>query len=330
MEDIKSFKEGIFYISKGNFEDYALRLFRFQAGNNEIYRKYIDSIGVDVSQVKRVNEIPFLPISLFRYYPVKTGNWMEETVFYSSGTTSVNHSRHFIQSIDFYYRTSQFIFEQFFGAIKDYLLLTLLPSYREQKNSSLINMVDHFVKQTGERDSGFYLSDKRELLNRIKRLRFQGNRKIILWGVTYALLDLAEMCDFSLRDVLIFETGGMKGRREELVKAEVHRILMDRFKVSTIYAEYGMTELLSQAYSKGKGIFHGPAWMKVMLRDINDPFHVDNKLKYGGINVIDLANIHSCAFIATEDLGCIAGNNGFEVIGRLDNSDIRGCNLLIN
>ncbi len=225
---------------------------------------------------------------------------------------------------------SQRIFEDFFGNINNYVFLTLLPSYREQKNSSLICMVVNFVKQSGKKESGFYVNSNRLLLKEIEKLIAEGGKRILLWGVTYALLDLAEIWNMNLSDIIIMETGGMKGRRKELVRDEVHEILMNKFRVDTIYSEYGMTELLSQAYSTGKGIFRGPAWTRVMLRDINDPFYKNNEIKFGGINFIDLSNIHSCAFIETEDLGRKSGNESFEVIGRMDNSDIRGCNLILN
>ena len=330
MEDIKSFKQNIFSITDSNFEQAAIKLFKFQAENNEIYRQYIRELGIKTGSVRTITQIPFLPIALFRNHPVKTGNWKEEAVFQSSGTTNLFHSRHFIESLKFYKLVSESIFKHIFGNHKNFIFLALLPSYLEQKNSSLVYMMNHFIELSNDNNSGFYLNDVEKILFKINELSIRLAKKIILWGVTYALLDLAQDHNVDLRDAIVIETGGMKGRREEMIREEVHEILMKRFHVPSIYSEYGMTELLSQAYSVHSGKFKCPPWMKVYLRDISDPFFINNKLNYGGINVIDLANIHSCAFIETEDLGKVNEHDTFEIIGRIDNSDLRGCNLLVN
>jgi hypothetical protein len=251
-------------------------------------------------------------------------------IFESSGTTGTELSRHYIQDLDFYYEVSTSVFQLFYGDPRRYIILALLPSYLERKSSSLVRMVDHLIRLSQSADSGFFLKNEEKLIDKLKYLKGRSGKKILLFGVTFALLDLAEKFDEDLKDVIIVETGGMKGRREEIIRQEVHERLQKSFHVEQIHSEYGMTELMSQAYSKGQGIYVTPPWMRVFTREINDPFTIDNGLKYGVINIIDLANIHSCAFIATDDLGAVKGSNRFEILGRIDNSDTRGCNLMLN
>ncbi len=255
---------------------------------------------------------------------------MESKIYESSGTTINTQSKHYIEDEKFYDNISELIFKMFYGDPEDYEFLALLPSYLERGDSSLVHMVRNLINKSGSGNTGFYLDDYGLLHRKIKDMLSHSDRKIILWGVTFALLDFAEKYPMDLKNVIILETGGMKGRREELTRAEIHNILMTQFNVGSIHSEYGMTELLSQAYSSGKGIFKIPPWMRIFTRDIYDPFAVNNQLNQGVINIIDLANVHSCAFIATDDLGRVHPDGSFEVLGRLDNSDLRGCNLLLN
>ena len=330
MRDFKSFKNNIFNFNASDFDKQALELFRYQAEYNQIYSEYLSVLGISPSSVHSVLQIPFLPISLFRDKKIKTGQWEEEDVFMSSGTTSGNRSRHYVESLEYYDRISLAIFERFYGRVDAYIFLALLPSYQEQGASSLIRMVQNLIQQSGNPDSGFYLQDYNELKQKLKSLQNRRDKKVILWGVTYALLDLAAKSGNLPENTIVLETGGMKGRREELTRNEVHELLENGFGIGRIHSEYGMTELLSQAYSHGNGIFRSPPWMKILLREINDPFAINNEMHYGGVNIIDLANIHSCAFIETGDLGRVFVDGSFEIIGRLDNSDSRGCNLLVN
>ncbi len=327
---MKSFKENIHLIDQNSFETAALGLFRHQAVHNPVYAKYLEFLGTLPAQIHEIQEIPFLPITLFKQKKIKTGRWKEEEVFESSGTTGMQVSRHYIEDISFYHHISTSIFQSFYGDPKDYIILALLPSYLERKYSSLVRMMDHLIRLTGSDDSGFYLYNENELIRKLRKLRSINGKKIMLFGVTYALLDFAEHFDEDLNGMIIVETGGMKGRREELIRRDVHEILKQRFNVPVVHSEYGMTELISQAYSMGEGLYKAPPWMKVYTREINDPFSIDNGLSYGVINVIDLANVHSCAFIATEDLGSVKSDESFEILGRMDNSDTRGCNLLLN
>lgn len=248
----------------------------------------------------------------------------------SSGTTSMNRSRHFIPKLDFYHNTCLEIFRMFYDDPAKYIFLSLMPPINENPSSSLIQMVNHLARKSGSPDSGFYLADLKNLRDVIIRLQKNRKSKLIIWGITYALLDLAENAEMDLKKCIIIETGGMKGRREELIRREVHEIFKKSFHISTIHSEYGMTELHSQAYAKSNGRFLTPPWMKILTREINDPFGINNNLKYGAVNIIDLANFQSCAFIATEDLGIVHKDGSFEIIGRMDYSDVRGCNLLLN
>ncbi|WP_018478245.1 acyl-CoA synthetase family protein [Pontibacter roseus] len=313
-----------------DFDQAALELFRYQAQHNAVYRAFLQQLGRDVQQVSRLEEIPFLPIEFFKTHEVKTGDFEPEVTFYSSGTTQTSRSRHLVASLDWYTHTTQRIFESFYGSLTDYVVLALLPSYLEQGGSSLVAMVDFFVKQTGQQEEGFYLRNHQQLLQTIQSVQQRG-KKVLLIGVSYALLDWADELqgkeDFS--NVTIMETGGMKGRRREMIREELHAYLRKGFGVKAIHSEYGMTELLSQAYSLGDGVFRPGYTLRVLLRDLNDPFDIRTDLRSGGINVIDLANVDSCAFIETKDIGRLCPTGEFEVLGRFDNSDIRGCNLLI-
>jgi len=279
--------------------------------------------------VKTINDIPFLPVELFKTHAIKTGGFKAQKTFLSSGTTGMSQSKHFVKDVSLYELSYLNAFKHFYGAIEEYCVLGLLPSYLEREGSSLIYMVDDLIKKSKSSESGFFLDNHKELIEILAK-NIRNKQKTILFGVSFALLDLAESCQIDLSDVIIImETGGMKGRRKELTRDELHGIYKESFKVSEIHSEYGMTELLSQAYSKGNGVFKTPEWMKILIRDVNDPFHFLEDNNTGGINVIDLANINSCSFIATQDLGKCT-DEGFEVLGRFDNSDLRGCNLLIS
>lgn len=310
------------------FNELAVAIFHYQYQNNSIYRQFTDLLHVDPSGVKSLEEIPFLPISAFRSHKVLTGNFNEEAVFESSGTTSANTSRHFVADFSLYEMSFLKGFELFFGNIEDYAIFGLLPSYLERGNSSLVYMVNKMIQKTNSRYSGFYLDEFEKLENEIHEASESG-KKVMLIGVTFALIDFAEFISNPIPELIIVETGGMKGRRKEIVREELHSLLCKRFGVNTIYSEYGMTELLSQAWSKGEGEYFCPPWMKIMLRDTTDALSFAPQGKSGGINVIDLANLNSCSFIATQDLGRINENGSFEVLGRFDNSQIRGCSLMV-
>lgn len=310
------------------FEKTALKVFRFQYENNAVYREFCDHLNTVVTDVKSLQQIPFLPIQFFKSRNVVSSpNPIQET-FTSSGTTGSINSRHLVTDITLYEESYRKGFSQFYGNIENYVVLALLPSYLERTGSSLIYMVEDLIQMTHNPDSGFYLSNHDELIEKLTALD-QAGQNVILIGVTYALLDLIEKHQFQLQNTIIMETGGMKGRRKEMIREELHAILCDGFGVSAIHSEYGMTELLSQAYSLGEGVFECPNWMHILVRDTEDALtYIDNG-KTGGLNVIDLANLNSCSFIATQDLGKKNPNNSFEVLGRFDHSDIRGCNLMV-
>lgn len=329
MDTFKSFEDVLYKVNDKNFEDIALRLFRFQAKENVVYKEFLTHLGCDPTQIVRLQEIPFLPISFFKSHVVKTGTWVSQRAFTSSGTTGVITSRHEVPDLSFYLTNSEKAFTYFFGPIKDYHILALLPSYLEREGSSLVAMADYFISRSESAHSDFYLNNQSELIDQLLKLKKEGSKKILLLGVSFALLELAETSSLDLSDVIVMETGGMKGRRKELVREELHQILCRRLNVKSVFSEYGMTELMSQAYSLGEGCYNCPPWLRIMLRDINDPFALERQGKVGGINIIDLANFYSCAFIETHDLGRKAQNGSFEVLGRMDNSDVRGCNLLI-
>ena len=280
------------------------------------------------SDVKEIQDIPFLPIQFFKSHQILSSSSAITEIFTSSGTTGSSTSKHYVTDISLYEKSYLAGFKHFYGNIEDYVVLALLPNYLERKGSSLIYMVNDLIKRSKNADSGFYLNNLNELADKLISLDNQ-NKKVLLIGVSFALLDIVEIHQFSLKNTIVMETGGMKGRRKELIRTELHTILKQGFGVEKIHSEYGMTELLSQGYSKGHGIFQCPPWMKVFSRDTEDPLTIQNNNKTGGINVIDLANYNSCSFIATQDLGKIYDDNSFEIIGRFDNSDIRGCNLMV-
>ncbi len=321
--------QDIFTISsQKQFEKIALKVFRYQYENNLVYHEFCDFLNTDVQKVKSLTQIPFLPIQFFKSHNVVSNiNDIQET-FTSSGTTGIITSKHLITDVSLYEESYRNAFSEFYGDIENYAVLALLPSYLERQGSSLIYMVKDLITLTNNANSGFYLHNYDELISKLIELDSSG-QNVILIGVTYALLDLIEKQNFQLKNTIIMETGGMKGKRKEMIREELHEILCKGFGVSSIHSEYGMTELLSQAYSLGNGIFECPNWMNILIRDTEDALSFVATGKTGGINVIDLANINSCSFIATQDLGKKYPNNSFEVLGRFDNSDIRGCNLMV-
>jgi hypothetical protein len=311
-----------------DFLESALEIFNYQYSNNLLYHDFVKSLGKDPSKILTPFEIPFLPVEFFRNHKITTGNLQVEKIFESSGTTGNSPGRHFVNDLSLYEKSFLKTFRLFYGEPEEYLIAALLPSYIEREGSSLVYMADSLIKKSGRVESGFYKSDASELILTLYKAKGV-NQKILLLGVSFALLDLAENESPDLSEVIVMETGGMKGRRKELTRSELHAILKEKLNVTSIHSEYGMTELLSQAYSKGDGIFYCPPWMKVIIRDPQDPLTLYTEpVKTGGINIIDLANINSCSFIATGDLGRIHDDGGFEVLGRFDNSDIRGCNLI--
>jgi phenylacetate-coenzyme A ligase PaaK-like adenylate-forming protein len=319
----------IFSISgQKQFEKIALKVFRFQYENNLVYQEFCDLLKTDVQKVKSLQQIPFLPIQFFKSHQVVSNTNEIQATFTSSGTTGMITSKHLVTDTSIYEESYQKGFSEFYGNIEDYVVLALLPSYLEREGSSLIYMVEDLIKLSNHSDSGFYLHNHDELIKKLIELDESG-QNVILIGVTYALLDLIEKQQFQLQNTIIMETGGMKGKRKEMIREELHEQLCDGFGVSMIHSEYGMTELLSQAYSLGNGVFECPSWMQILIRDTEDALSYIPQGKTGGLNVIDLANINSCSFIATQDLGKKNPNNSFEVLGRFDNSDIRGCNLMV-
>lgn len=308
------------------FEEKALALFRFQYQHNNVYRQWCSILHTDVSKINSLEAIPFMPVSFFKTHQVVTGLFAPEVVFTSSGTTQTTNSMHLVKEVALYKHSFVKAFELFYGNIKNWCILGLLPSYLERTGSSLVMMVDEMIKLSGHPSGGFYLYDTAALTATLKQLE-EARQPTLLIGVTYALLDFAEALPLQLKHTVVMETGGMKGRRSEMTRPEVHAALTKGFGVDKIHSEYGMTELLSQAYSKGDGIFVCPPWMKVLVRDDEDPLHVQQTGK-GVLNIIDLANIYSCSFIAVDDAGVINPDGSFEVLGRIDNSDIRGCSLL--
>lgn len=322
-----------------NFEEAALELFRFQAEYVTVYQQYVSLLNINPEAVKSINEIPFLPVSFFKTHKItavlqpNTINNKLQTIFTSSGTTGMITSKHYVADLSWYEESFKNGFQYFYGNIQEYCILALLPSYLEREGSSLVYMAEHLIENSKHPDSGFYLNEYDFLIEKLKSLQLQ-NQKTILLGVTYALLDLSEKMSLPLwgpegfEELIIMETGGMKGKRKEMVREELHQQLTTAFGVKQIHSEYGMTELLSQAYSKGNGVFKSPPWMKILTRDVNDATSILSKSKTGGVNIIDLANVYSCAFIATQDLGKVTDNE-FEILGRFDESDLRGCNLMV-
>lgn len=310
------------------FHKTAMKVFRFQFQHNEVYQKYCLLLKKSPENVKHLTEIPFLPIEFFKSKDILSSIDAVQTTFTSSGTTGMITSKHHVTDLSFYEASFRSAFSKFYGNIEDYAVLALLPSYLEREGSSLIYMAKDFIEGSNHPDSGFYLHNYNELAKKLVELDNSG-QNVLLIGVTYALLDLIELQKFNLKNTIIMETGGMKGKRKEMIREELHTILAEGFGVEKIHSEYGMTELLSQAYSLGDGIFECPPWMDILIRDTEDPLTIIEEGKTGGINIIDLANINSCSFIATQDLGKKYSNFSFEVLGRFDNSDIRGCNLMV-
>ncbi|MBI5917144.1 MAG: acyl transferase [Bacteroidetes bacterium] len=308
----------------------ALDVFRFQAAHNELYARYISLLNVDIQRVTATSDIPFLPISFFKNYAVKTGHWQEQAVFTSSGTTGETTSRHYVRDLDFYKKNTVHGFRQFYGDPAKYLVLALLPSYLERTGSSLVVMAGHFIQLSRHPQSGFFLQNFDPLIQILRNPKSEiRNRKTLLLGVSFALLDLAERYPVDLQHVIIMETGGMKGRRREMTRTELHESLKTAFHTPAIHSEYGMTELLSQAYSAGEGKFSPAPTLRAFTREITDPLTLQATGKTGILNLIDLANFDTCSFIATDDLGRVWPDGSFEVLGRADNSDVRGCNLMV-
>lgn len=314
--------------SEEQFNETALKVFRFQYRHNRVYREFCQALNVPVESVKHYPDIPFIPIEFFKQHPVLCGEGIPELVFTSSGTTGSQTSRHYVRNPDIYRESFLRAFRIFFGNPEDYHILALLPGYLERSGSSLIYMADELIRRSKSLHSGFYLNELANLRDKINTLQ-NDTRKILLLGVSFALLDMAENFPVNHPRLMVMETGGMKGRRKELVREELHDILKKAFGTDRIYSEYGMTELLSQAYSDGDGMFACPPWMKILIREPNDPLSVSVGEMSGGINVIDLANVYSCSFIATQDLGKRLKNGLFEISGRFDSSDVRGCNLMV-
>lgn len=338
MSQLKDIQNQVFALNSSSitfeleFNELALKIFKYQYLNNNIYYKFISTLGnqyKNIDCIDHYSKIPFLPIEFFKSQQIITEGLKQGSIcFTSSGTTGQITSKHYVNDISIYESSFRLGFEKAYSNPSNYCIIALLPSYLERSGSSLVYMFEHLIKDSKHPLSGFYLNNFSDLIQTIKTLK-KSNQKTLLLGVTYALLDLAEL-NIELNDnFTVMETGGMKGKREELLKMEVHQILKNKFNVKTIHSEYGMTELLSQAYSKREGIFNCPPWMKILIRDINDPFSYVQNNKGGGVNVVDLANINSCSFIETKDLGKLFNESDFEILGRIDNSDLRGCNLMI-
>lgn len=330
MQFNQQIKKRIFTLKgEDEFEETALEVFKYQAFRNPVYKEFLNGMRADVNKISSIYQIPFLPVQLFKTHKVVTGSYPVEAIFTSSGTTGSITSSHYVTDISLYEESFFKCFNLFYGDPAEYGILALLPSYVERTGSSLIYMCEKLMEKGRHVENGFYLNNTDELLETISSLESR-NKKYILIGVSFALLDLAEKHKLQIKHGIIIETGGMKGRRKEMIRSELHEQLMEGFNLPEIHSEYGMTELLSQAYSKGEGKFTCPPWMKVLIRDVNDPINLEKSNKSGGgVNIIDLANINSCSFIATQDLGKINTDGTFEIIGRFDNSDLRGCNLMI-
>jgi phenylacetate-coenzyme A ligase PaaK-like adenylate-forming protein len=327
MEAIET--DRIFGISSDKqFRELALEMFRFQAAENPVYKAYLAHVEILPEGVKTLEEIPFLPVEFFKKHRVVTGPQEHKVIFESSGTTGENTSKHYVCDLELYRQSFTTTFKYFYGDPSEYCILALLPSYLERQNSSLVYMTNELINQSDHPGSGFYLDDLEGLIRQLETLENEHQLTLLL-GVSFALLDLADSLPLNLNRTIVMETGGMKGRREEMTRKELHERLRLGLKLGSIHSEYGMTELLSQAYAKNEGIFHTPPWMRVLIRDPYDPFSPMSRNSSGGINIIDLANLYSCSFIATQDIGKLNPEEGFEVMGRFDNSDIRGCNLML-
>lgn len=325
--------ENIFDIkTEDDFLAASLKTFRYQYDNIEVYRKFVDYLKINPEEIESLDKIPFLPIEMFKNHQILDKNVSTELYFQSSGTTQMNLSKHFIADENIYQESIYKSFEQFIGKPEDFIFLGLLPSYLEKQNSSLIYMVDFLMKKSDKPENGYFLYNHEDLFKLLNELK---DKKVILFGVSFALLDFLDFCNLNSQilqfsnNLIVIETGGMKGRKEEMTKDELLKILQEGFKTDKIYSEYSMTELLSQAYSLGQNEYQCPSWMRILIRNVEDPFSYEKEGKTGAINIIDLANIHSCSFIATQDLGKIVGDK-FQVLGRIDHSDIRGCSLLVS
>lgn len=321
-------KTALFKVNENTFEQTAIELFNYQYANTPVYKSFVNYLNVNPNSIMSIEQIPFLPIRFFKSHKVHNPNVEIEKVFESSGTTGMTSSKHYFEDVPFYLENCKQIFESFYGDLSGYSIIALLPSYIERGNSSLTAMCDYFMKVSESQESGFYLDNYKELVFQLNVLK-KNKKKVLLIGVTFALLDLAENYSLDLPDDwIVMETGGMKGRREEMTREDVHKTLKNSFNIEHIHSEYGMTELNSQLYSKSKGVFQSPNWVRTICRDINDPLSVGGVMS-GPLNIIDLANVNSCAFIATDDLAKLSDDNTLEIIGRIDNSDVRGCNLLV-
>jgi len=329
LSEYQILKQSVFSIkSEHDFNETAIRAFYFQYNEIPLYRKWVDYLKVDPNKVKELHQIPFLPIRFFKEHQILRANTKTEIIFSSSGTTGMQRSKHYVSDVNIYEKSYRKSFEFFYGPISEYVVLALLPSYMEREGSSLIYMAEDFIRISEHQESGFYLNEQEALVKMLNHLKKE-NKKVLLLGVSFALLDLAENFKINFPELVIMETGGMKGRRKEMVRDELHAIYRNGFGIENIHSEYGMTELLSQAYSSGDGIFNTPPWMKILIRDTNDPLSLIADNLSGGVNVIDLANLNSCCFIATQDVGKRFDDGSFEILGRFDNSDVRGCNLLV-
>ncbi|MBL4675611.1 MAG: acyl transferase [Mucilaginibacter sp.] len=327
---MKPEKEQVFSVNnEERFSKVALQVFRFQAQHNAVYSQFVKGLGIDVVGINTVKQIPFLPVEFFKAHNVVSADAEPQITFTSSGTTGMITSSHHVSDVSWYEESFRRAFELFYGDIKQYTVLALLPAYLEREGSSLIYMAQDLITQSGNADSGFYLYNHDDLYRTLLKQQ-SAEKPTLLIGVTFALLDFVDNYQINFPELIVMETGGMKGRRKEMIREELHAMLCKGFGVKRIHSEYGMTELLSQAYSKGEGIFNFPPWMRIITRDTNDPLSLVGVGKTGGVNIIDLANINSCSFIATQDLGKIYPDGSFEILGRFDNSDIRGCNLLVS
>lgn len=330
MNYFNSFKRKLYQVNDGSFADIALELFQYQAKENLLYSRFLAHLKIDPETITEIEQIPFLPVSFFKRHAIQTEGWKPEIIFSSSGTTGMNPSQHLVQDLEFYHKHAIKCFQEYFGSLQSYHILALLPSYLERKGSSLISMMHRFIQETGSPESGFFLRDKDRLVSTVEHLRQDNSgRKILLWGVTFALLELAENYALDLSNCLIMETGGMKGRRKEITRQEFYQVLRARLNAREIHSEYGMTEMMSQAYTLGNTRFQPNPFMKVLGRDLTDPMQKGIVGENAGINVIDLANFHSISFLETEDLGKVFSDGSFEILGRIDNADVRGCNLLV-
>ncbi len=329
ISDYLALKQTLIKSEKLDFKEAALSLFNLQYKHNPIYRRWCDLLGQQPNKVKDLQSIPFLPIDFFKQEKLSIFQSEPETYFKSSGTGGYGQSKHAAYDLDFYDQLCQSIFEQQYGPLKQYCVLALLPAYLEREGSSLVRMAQHFIQQSGDEDSGFYLHDLDALAVQLSRKK-QAGKKVLLLGVSFALWDLAEQYPMDLEGMVVMETGGMKGRRKEIIRSDLHRLFKEAFKVSSIHSEYGMTELSSQAYSSGNGRFSCPPSMKVFIREMEDPFSTAALGKTGGLNIIDLGNMDTCAFIETQDLGRVFKDGSFEVLGRFDRAEVRGCNLMIS